>query len=395
MALRKQRGAMLIELLIGLFVGLLTTLAIVQVLSVSEGQRRATMSGEDAQVSGSLAMHALQQDLRQAAYGLAVNPAILGCPLKGDAYSGATLPSALAPITIANGAGADGFSDTITVFSSTNQGVSVPMLLTGDHLISDTTPAFVVKSTFSAATGDYLVAAPEAWSAANWCTVFKMAAATPASVTTLADALANTNCTSDNPAVAKVACTNVFHAATLAATYFPASGYPAKSYLVNLGPSIRMRTYSISTGKELQYADLGGAAVDAYPDIVDLQAFYAKDTDSNGVVDTYDVTTPTTASGWKQVIGVRVAILARSSHANDVCVKKWLSSAEKEDWASEPEWDLGTANTIGGATTVNCSSGSGGQCLKLNAAQLGADWGCYRYRLYDTMVPLRNLLWNS
>lgn len=60
--------------------------------------------------------------------------------------------------------------------------------------------------------------------------------------------------------------------------------------------------------------------------------------------------------------------------------------------AGNVEWDVGTAIAITG--TVNCNSGSGGQCLQIKVDHL-ADWQRYRYKVFDTLIPLRNILWNS
>lgn len=365
---RRQHGIALIELMIGLVIGLLTTLAITQVLALSGRQQRNVMSGEDAQISGALALHALQRDIKQAGYGIANNPLALGCPLNGDDYNAVALPASLAPFLIQDAAGVNG-EDSITIFSSTKQGASVPLLVTENHLQTDTTNAFVVKSTFSAATGDYMIAAPASWDAANGCTVFKVTGILTAT---------DVDCTDGGG----VACTKIGHDSTLAASYFPSAGYPSKSYLLNLGSVLLYRTYAI-TNHVLQMAELGGSAKDAFPEIVNLQAFYAVDDNNDGVVDTYTTTTPTDADGWKKVLGARVAVVSRSTHYEKNAVT-----------TAAPEWDLGTAADVSGATTTACTSGSGGKCVSLPLSQL-SDWQHYRYKVFDTMIPLRNGLWNS
>ena len=354
---RKQQGIMIMELMIGLLIGLLTTLAITVVLSVSEGQRRATMAGEDAQVSGALALHALQRDIRHAGYGLAANPAGLGCPITGQAVSGVAPPAVLAPVVITNGA--NGLPDTIQVFSSSKRGVAVPVFVTENHGPALTT--FTVRSSFSVAANDWLVAIPEVWvPTTNQCAFFQAVSV---------------------DSTAGVPWTVINHANLSA--YSPAAGYPAKSFLVNLGPTVAFRTYSISANSVLQVTDFPlAAANDAFPEIVNLQAFYGKDTDGNGVIDTYDTTTPTTAAGWRQILAVRLALVARSTQYE----KETVSAA------GNVEWDVGTAIAIAG--TANCTNGSGSQCLQIKVDHL-TDWQHYRYKVFDTLIPLRNVLWNS
>ncbi|NTV70599.1 MAG: pilus assembly protein PilW [Azonexaceae bacterium] len=342
-----QQGLLLIELMVGLFIGLLTTLAITQVLSLAEGQRRAATSGGDAQVSGSVSLHAIQRELRQAGYGLGGNPAALGCQVKGN-YGGSDVTMTLAPIVITDGA--SGAPDVLGVFSSNRRGAAVPLDVTELHLQAGT--SFVVKGSFSVAVNDYLVAVPETWSAGQWCTLFK---ATAVTTTTVDHADFSTNA--------------------------PTSGYDADSYILNLGNSLRSRSYSISSQNVLQMTEFGGATQDIAPEIVNLQALYGKDTNADKVIDAYDTTTPTTAAGWQQVIAVRVALVSRS-----------MEYEREEVTPSLPEWDIGTAITVSGA--VDCASGSGGKCVQIKVDNL-TNWKHYRYKVYDTLIPLRNMLWNS
>ena len=69
--LRRHAGFTLIELMVGVVLGMLTVVIIANVFATAEGQKRTTTSGSDAQVAGSLALHALQRDVRMAGYGLA------------------------------------------------------------------------------------------------------------------------------------------------------------------------------------------------------------------------------------------------------------------------------------------------------------------------------------
>jgi type IV pilus assembly protein PilW len=351
MNMSRQAGMMLVELMVGLFIGLLTTFAIVQVLVYSEGQRRTAMSGSDAQTGGALALQSLQRDLRQAGYGLFDNPAALGCPVSGGASD-----FTLAPVVI-TATGDDAGSYQVEIFSSGKNGASVPMLVTEDHTSGT---QFVVQSSFSAyvdaaddSNNDTMVAVPETWSTALPCKEFVVAS--------------TTSTTTSSTVVAKAAV---------------ASTFAAQSYLINLGNTLYYRKYAIS-GNVLQvFGTLGSTtSIDAFGDVVNLQALYGKDTDSDGVVDTYDTTTPTTAAGWQQVLTVRIALVVRSAEYE-----------KDEVTTAAPEWDLGTAITVDG--TADCASGSGGQCLSIKIDHLDS-WKHYRYKLFDTLIPLRNALWNS
>jgi type IV pilus assembly protein PilW len=51
---------------------------------------------------------------------------------------------------------------------------------------------------------------------------------------------------------------------------------------------------------------------------------------------------------------------------------------------------VGSAVPTTGA--VNCNNGS--QCVTLKLSHL-PDYQRYRYKVFETVVPLRNMLWNS
>ena len=348
-----QHGMTLIELMVGMSVGLLTTLAVTQVMALAEGQRRSAVTGSAAQVDGAVAMYALQRDVQMAGYGVVNNPAALGCPVRAQFGTSASRQFPLVPVLIQDG-GSDGSSDSLAVLAGSKGGAAVPLMVAENH--GQTAANFVVRSAFSVAAGDLLVAVPATWDAtANRCTLF---------------------------AATSVNLRSVVHAAGVPwnagqGNLFPMAGYPAQSYLVNLG-SMVYRTYSVnSDGSALQTSQLSAitgqtALQAAHAHIVNLQALYGMDTDADGVVDAYSSVSPTTAAGWQQVSSVRIAIAARSAQYEKEVVT-----------ASQPTWSVRLGSTASEPTV-----------LTLKVEHL-ADWQHYRYKVYETVVPLRNILWNS
>lgn len=82
---RAQSGLSLVELLIGLIIGLVATLAISNVFSSFEARKRVITGASDAQSSGVLALYYLQRDAQNAGYGLPLynssDPSPLLCPI--------------------------------------------------------------------------------------------------------------------------------------------------------------------------------------------------------------------------------------------------------------------------------------------------------------------------
>lgn len=78
--IKRQRGMSLIEIMVGLLVGMLGILVITQVYIFYEGRKRTTASGADAQNSGSIALYTLERDIQQAGYGLSAME-LLNCQM--------------------------------------------------------------------------------------------------------------------------------------------------------------------------------------------------------------------------------------------------------------------------------------------------------------------------
>jgi type IV pilus assembly protein PilW len=144
----RQRGVTLLELMIGMTIGLIASVVIVQVFSQSEAHRRATAGGADAQQAGMIASWRMMRDIRMAGSGLQHGVTLWGCQMlvwRGGAQllprAGAwpapfaAFPSALrlTPIAVVDGGGAA--SDAILVSSARSGAGAAPL------------PASVVSST--------------------------------------------------------------------------------------------------------------------------------------------------------------------------------------------------------------------------------------------------------
>ncbi len=128
-----QAGFTLVEIMVGLVIGMLATIIIMQVLSVFEAQKRTTTGSADAQTNGNIALYDVQRDLQLAGYALfpygqAGTPdSPLECSTAGMTY-GTTGITSIAPVTIVEG-GAQG-SDSITIRYGNSLNGGVPTLIT-------------------------------------------------------------------------------------------------------------------------------------------------------------------------------------------------------------------------------------------------------------------------
>lgn len=365
---RPSRGFTLIELMIGMLIGLLASLAVAHVLHESEGQKRAAASGSDAQVNGALALATLRRSVQDAGYGFTQVPGLIGCELKSS-YAGsavAGLAGALVPVLITNG-GAAGEPDSIRVLASGKTSFSIPLRISNVYSPGSSTTGqqFYVLSTLGVESptatypGDLMVAGKDA---TQECEIFRSTGIVAPFVVGRADDASGWN-----------------------SAGFPAKSYDDGNFLVNLGSPVDV-TYSVGNqsmvATSLRLSPTGAPSYEGpsplFANIVNLQALYGKDTNPvpDGAIDVWDSLTPTTNTGWQQVVAVRVAVVARSAQF------------EKEEvTAVAPEWNVGTAQAVTGATTCGAS-----RCLPLKVDNV-SDWKHYRYKVFETIVPLRNMLW--
>jgi type IV pilus assembly protein PilW len=351
---RRQRGVTLIELMIGMAIGLLAVLLMTSVSMTYEGHKRTATAGSDAQVSSALALHALQTDLQMAGYGLASGGlSALGCPIKAR-RSGVDYSWSLTPVLITDGA--NGAPDTIDVLMSTNSQFSLPLRVAEDHGQNQNYFVLESQTNIGNAVGDLMVAVNSSPNATNWCSVFNV---TDTSGNTIRHDPGDLGPWNQDPT------TTVF-------PYTNGAGlsYPAGSYLVNLG-RLASRSYSVNANQALTVSSFvtDTAATtneELFPGLVNLQAVYGKDTDADRAADSWNATPPATAAEWAQIVAVRVAVVTRSTqYERDAVTPK------------QPTWK---------------PDGITAQTIKVDGI---ADWKHYRYKVYEVVVPLRNVIWQS
>lgn len=357
-----QRGVTLIELMVGAMIGMLAVLIISQVLLVSEGQKRTTTAGADSQVNGAVALYTMQRDVQMAGYGVTSSPNVVGCPITAR-FNGAAIagfPTTLAPVVITPAA----IGDSVRVLASSKTSYTVPTRVSPGFAINDLT--FPVTSSLGFAQGDLALVAEND---TQPCWVYQVTAAPTPNHVPRADQPTRWN-----------------------AVGTPNRAYPDGSVLINLG-SLIDNQYEVVLGPngsrllQVSSFDAGNPGTrqtrDIQTEIVGLRAFYGRDTSvtRDDSVDVFDSTTPTTNDGWQRVLSVRMLIVARSGQY------------EKDPVTlANPTWDVGTVPPTTGAAACGAS-----ECIEIDvgANVVGSDAQHYRYKVFETIVPLRNMLWRS
>ena len=349
-----EAGFSLIEIMVGLVIGLLATLVITQVFSIFEGQKRSTMGSADAQTNGSIALFNVQRDVQMAGYGLplfdTINP-----PLKCDPSptiavdhdnDGATanVNVDIFPIRIVDGGTAAGASDSVFVrYGPTPMGgIAVNVITIAANVLG-------VDNNLGCQNNDVALISNGASCA------LKRVSDTDLAVDTTHITLLND------------------------ATVFP----PASGAKVACLGGWNEYQYSISNSQ------LSRNNVAIVPDIVNIQAQYGisdpivPGSASNVVTSWVDASV---ASGFaaptilnrNRIKGIRVAVVARNGLLEKTAVTTACSSTTAAAPTGLCAWE-GTAASP--APVIDLSN--------------DPNWDHYRYRVFETIVPLRNIIWSG
>ncbi len=384
-----QRGLSLVEIMVGVMIARIGVVIIFQMLATSEERKRSASSGSDTQISGVIGITSLERDVREAGYGFssaaydnAVTP-VMGCTV--NAYDAGRPVAAytfrLTPIQIVQGA-----SDSIIVLRGNGPVFPAAYVFTES---TDTTKKTRGRGGMSPR--DYALIARTA--GGLQCVMVELTEVNNdyGSCSVCDDAVTiqhkpgNYSYPVYNPDGTTSTQTRVARFNNPAPTLTFTSGF-----IFTLGNGARRNIWTVSNNRlqvtnDLLYSDVDGTAgndpVEVADSIVNLQAEYGIDANNNGRVDAGEWTTvdPVAASAWANVLAVRMAILVRSGQYERTQVTTAIPG-----WSGDATSPLVVTNLDGSISTAPPASG-----------QAFDDWRNYRYRVYETVVPLRNILWGS
>jgi type IV pilus assembly protein PilW len=356
-------GFGIVEVMVGVVIGLVALLIIYQSLALSEGYRRTTTAGGDAQSTGMISSYLIAQDLGNAGNTLADSAIdLMACDVAAD-FTSNLRPI---PVLIQDG-GTDADSDTISVFYGVNRRLITPVS-TRPPVHTPGAP-FLAQSPMGWAVGHSFVIANSNTLAAPRCEMGR--------VTNLAGPDANGVVTISHAGVA--------------------NAYMQPSWIVNLGPSneVRKIVYDIQNGV-LRSTNLLDAVPTPNPiasNVIHLEAQYGIDTNNDNAIDAWvtgrdapwrpaDVLGANNAQ-LKQIKAVRFAVVVRSSQFERPKDAEGRAAVESKDspLASDFTTTLFPCNGLAGCT------GEVANVTFPNTAN-------YRYRVYEQIVPLRNQIWN-
>jgi type IV pilus assembly protein PilW len=397
---RRPSGFGLVEIMIGLVIGLISVLVIYQVYNVAEGFKRNTTATGEAQMTGLFSTFVLGMELGNGGSAMALAaPDLASCADTGNiATSFRPIP-----VLITDG-GAASTPDSFVVTYSVATTLASTAMFNFDANADD---AYQVQSPGGFHTGDLIVAIAKPGSVNSEC---------PSSVVTAVSAPAlRVPSPLINDIPTDVANVTITHTATGLGTALKGDGRPGLSTLFNMGPCSRVQKvrYDISNGVlrstpllDTSGANCGKPADPTVPNpiasnIVNMKVEYGidNDLDALGLLDTWVQGTSTntlTPGDWtpatllaapatqiNQIKAIRIGIIVQSEQFD-----KNLAGFTGGDYVN------GAYNWV----LFDCPKVTKAQCPGRLTGSIPASTspaGNWRFRKYETVIPLRNEIWNK
>lgn len=389
LSLRRRGGFSLIELMVSVVVGMLALLFATRLITNAEVNRNASLGGSDAMQNGMLALFSMQNDAAQAGWGLN-DTLVAGCDTVFTDASGYTLAPAprngvnitpMSPVIIEDG-GAN--PDRISFYTGSSLAAVGSVKNTADYNGGSTIHT-TSRPPYNFNPGDVLLVAPEP-AGGGKCALAQVASILPAP-------------DDDSIDFSPGGAFRFNTAAGLGANFKSGQG---RIYNLGAGTRLAFHTWSVNNGILLLRAtDLAGASqqpVSVIDNVVSIKAQYGFDTrvlpsydpapDKDGIQVGQWSSTMINADGdadtggagdFQRIAAVRIAVVARSK------------SAEKPDSHGQC-----SATTVQPQVFTSAApAGVAAVPVTVNVAVAGdpIDWTCYRYRVFETIVSLRNAEW--
>lgn len=403
----RVRGFSLIELMVGLTIGFIAVVIVLQSLSVFESHKRTTTAGVDAQENGLIAMMAIEADIRKAAAGFN-HPSLFSCTnffsyyqaVSGTGAAAAVSSFSTIPVLISDGVKADTISIQsgmrITGAAPTQLSSDMRMMPTGvpDHLELDVDRAYDLRGE-PASSDDppadlVVVVNPDFGN----CSLMRVSSIT-------GNMLSITN----GPAGKE-------HEYNAPIAYMTTNSWPGfgtragqnnyqGALVFRVGSVVlggmRSITYSVDANNSLAASvAVTGAVVEnsvVASEVVALQAQYGvSDTPQGKAITAWvnpsgaiwgatalKANTATSIQNLQRIKAIRVAVVARSSQRDAAVVTVACTN--------------NNATNYGPCSWTDDSATNPAPAIDLRATAADTEWQHYRYRVYQTVIPMRNLLW--
>ncbi|HEY3180896.1 MAG TPA: PilW family protein [Casimicrobiaceae bacterium] len=342
-----QSGAGLVDVMVGVTIALFAVLIMYVVVARSEKFRIDAQSAGDAQQTGLFVLSRIAFDVGNAGSGFAsAAKAMSTCPPSGS------IVDTLRPVAILiTDSGRDDIADGVVIRYGVSPAIAAPVAFAAAAAAGEN---FSIQSPLGFAVGDRVVAIGR-----------------------------NGDC-----AATEITGLSVPAAGVVELAHAPlVDSFPSSSWLVNLGRTndAQIIRYDVVSGVLRTTDLLGGDAPNPLAsNVVNLKLQYGIDRDGDGALDTWVPAKAGAFGDWsaatlltapadvlRRIKAIRIGLIVRSDFL-DRNIKSAFSWTLFDCEATDKSTCPGRLSGVIGATS------SGG----------------YRYRIHETIVPLRNPIWN-
>ena len=367
---RRARGASIIEIMVGVLIGLVAVLVIYQIFTVAEGLKRNTTGAADAQQNGLLSTFTLALELNSAGNG--ISPAadrLVRCAPGAVEATAKPIPALIEP------GASDDLPDALVILYGTASSVTDAIETAPLGTLAAGAVTLPVRSPNGFRQGDQFVLIQDVTVAApatTPCGTQVVSAAVPA------------------PNAGGVVDLTIAPATPFAVT--------SNSMVVNLGQANQTQRVRYSVASDtLRSQDLVNPAAIPVPlasNVVNMKAQYGIDNNNDGVIDTWvkaDAAPFTPAS----VLNANFIDPSDPNRCNVNpigCIRAIrIGLVVRSD-----QWDRDLATPAGDFPWVlfDCEDPIKANCPgRMTGTIVQAATGGWRYRVFETVVPLRNQVW--
>ena len=412
----RQSGFTLVEILIGMLIGVIGIVVIMQTFAVSEGYKRTATSGTDAQVNGGIATYLMERELRIAGFNI-TQLAQVGCT-SVVVYNTTTSSSTLmrwVPVEINPAGYAVGDANTDVILIAYGNADSFVSGVPVNQVAASTDRFDIAQNKDGFRNGDLVVGVqPGAGPGGTPLCVMHELTGVPSAGGNCGVALPpNSSYLDHKTAVYKSLanlCNNTTPTHNSATGIITPSGTAVPKLTQNTGAALydmgggpNVKVYAIRSGN-LTSCDaiakdctVGGNYDILVDNIVSMRAIIGGDyvgappagssALGDGVVDQWSRTAIGSNNDVLRTLAIAIELTSRStlkekpSNGGTVCDA--TLDPTRPDRAQTTDWYAAFNGQAVGSL-------AGAQ---INVSGVGADWACYRYKLFQTVVPLRNLVW--
>lgn len=376
---RAARGFSIVELMVAVTVGMLAIMFATRLIVNSEQNKSVSLGGSDQMQNGMLALFSITEDAAQAGWGMN-DDLVAGCNTIFSDTAGYALASAdrggvavtpLAAVVITNNANG---SDQISLNTGSSP-TGVGSVKVSDNYAGGDTLSISTAAPFGFLKGDAIVVVPEP--RGGNCALAQLSADPLGTVLTFT---ANSESRYNRNGL------GAGFTANLARVY-------------NLGParSLALHTWSVQNSVlMLRASNLAGAMAapsTVVEGIVALKAQYGFASGafnpatglqvaqwSNTMVNADSDPVTGSAGDYQQVAAIRVAVVARSK-------------VPEKPSATNGQCSASTAKPVVFATASPANVTAVPVTVEVAQPGDSVSWKCYRYRVFETIIPIRNAGW--